>query len=141
MRAKPRHSCRSVASITAIQFVWFFLLVVPATVHGQSAGPPDTLAHASAANAHVGASLHVAVVDPDGRPIERQALVTLHNVFQETTSRQTTGDKSQTIFDDLLFERYNLNDAAERLSQAGRRRHIERLVDAGENAAVEQGLQ
>jgi tetratricopeptide (TPR) repeat protein len=138
MRAKPRYSCGSVASSTAIQFVWFFLLVVPATVHGQSAGPPNTLPDASAANAHVGASLRVAVVDPDGNPIERQALVTLHNVFQETTSRQTTGDKSQTIFDDLLFGKYNLE--ANALGYLGTRSQVE-IASAGNTIELKLTLQ
>ena len=36
----------------------------------------------------------------------------LRSVFQETTNWQDTGDKSQTVFDDLLFGKYNLEASA-----------------------------
>ena len=42
---------------------------------------------------------------------------------------------------DLLFERDHLHDSVERFGEVRRRRHVERLVDARENAAVEQRLQ
>ena len=42
------------------------------------------------------------------------------------------------FLDELLFERDHLHDSVERFGEAGRRRHVQRLVDAGENAAVEQ---
>src|SRR5580704_5190021 len=41
----------------------------------------------------------------------------------------------------LLFERNYLHDSVKRFRQAGRSRHVERLIDAGENAAVQQRLQ
>ena len=41
----------------------------------------------------------------------------------------------------LLFERDHLHDSVERFGEARRRRHVERLVDAGENAAIQQHLQ
>jgi hypothetical protein len=41
----------------------------------------------------------------------------------------------------LFFERNDLHDAAKRFRQTCSGRHIERLVDAGENSAIEQSLQ
>ena len=41
----------------------------------------------------------------------------------------------------LLFERDDLHHAAERFGQIRRRRHVQRLVDAGEYAAIQQCLQ
>ncbi len=45
------------------------------------------------------------------------------------------------FLDYLLFKGHDLDDSVERLRQAGRGGDIESLVDAGENAAVEQGFQ
>lgn len=113
MRAKPRHFFGSITSSTAIKFFCVLLLAAPANLLAQSAGPASKLPDASeAAKAPIGAALRVTVVDPDGKPLEREALVTLHSVFQETTSWQDTGEKSQTIFDDLLFGKYNLEASA-----------------------------
>ena len=41
----------------------------------------------------------------------------------------------------MLFERDHLHHAVERFGQIRRRRHVERLIDAGKYAAVEQRLQ
>ncbi len=45
------------------------------------------------------------------------------------------------FLNDLLFERDHLHDSVEGFGKVRGRGHIERLVDAGENAAVEQDLQ
>ncbi len=45
------------------------------------------------------------------------------------------------FLDDLLLERDHLHDAVEGLGKIRRGRDVERLVDAGENAAIEQSLQ
>ena len=45
------------------------------------------------------------------------------------------------FLDDLLFERDHLHDSVERFGQIRRRRHVQRLIDAGEYAAIEQSFQ
>ncbi len=45
------------------------------------------------------------------------------------------------FLDELLFVRDHLYDSIERLGKACRRLYVERLVDAGENAAIEKRLQ
>ncbi len=138
MRAKPRLS-RSVTSSTAIQLFCVLLLTVPANLLAQSGGPANRLPDASEpAKAPVGAALRVTVVDPDGKPIARQALVTLHSVFQETTNWQDTVDKSQTVFDGLLFGKYNLEASA--LGYLSTRSQIE-IASAGNTIELKMMLQ
>src|SRR5215472_266566 len=45
------------------------------------------------------------------------------------------------FLNDLLFEAHHLHDSVERLSETRRRGRVQRLIDAGENAAVKQRLQ
>ena len=45
------------------------------------------------------------------------------------------------FLNDLFFEGDYLHDSVERFGETRRGRHVERLIDAGENAAVEQSLQ
>ena len=90
------------------------------------------------AKAHIGAALRVTVVDPDGKPIAHQALVMLRSVFQETTNWQDTGDKSQTVFDDLLFGKYNLEASA--LGYLSTRSQVE-IASAGNTIELKITLQ
>ena len=139
MRAKPHHFLRSITSRTAIQFFCALLVAAPANLLAQSASPPSKLPDASeTAKAHIGAALRVTVVDPDGKPIAREALVTLHSVFQETTNWQDTGDKSQTVFDDLLFGKYSLEASA--LGYLSTRSQVE-IASAGNTIELKITLQ
>src|SRR5580692_3284413 len=45
------------------------------------------------------------------------------------------------FLNDLLFEAYHLHNSVERFGQTRRRRRVQRLIDAGENAAIEKRLQ
>jgi tetratricopeptide (TPR) repeat protein len=61
---------------------------------------------------HQGTTLRISVVDDDGKPLERQALVKLHSRLQDTTDWQTTAGASQTTFDDQLFGQYDIEASA-----------------------------
>jgi tetratricopeptide (TPR) repeat protein len=138
MRAKPRF-LGSATSSTAIKFVCVLLLAAPVTILAQSAGPTSKLPDASeTTKAHFGTALRVSILDPDGKPIGRQALVTLHSVLQDTTNWQATGDKSQTVFDDLLFGKYNLEASA--LGYLSTRSQVE-IASVGDTIELKMMLQ
>jgi tetratricopeptide (TPR) repeat protein len=61
---------------------------------------------------HQGTALRISVVDDEGKPLERQALVKLHSRLQDTTNWQTTAVNSQSVFDDLLFGQYDIEASA-----------------------------
>jgi hypothetical protein len=79
---------------------------------------------------------------PNG--VEQAGLAVVH-VAHDGDHRRTRLQAFLGLFlgdleDHLLFEGDHTDDAAEGLGQRGGRGDVERLVDAGENAAIEQGL-
>ncbi len=114
MRSTVRHfPATLIASIGTAAALIIFSLAAPAGLVAQDADAtskaPDP---AQTLRGHQGALLQISVVNADGKPIERQALIRLHSVLQDTTSWQSTADNAQTLFYDLLFGKYDIEASA-----------------------------
>jgi tetratricopeptide (TPR) repeat protein len=91
------------------------LLAASVTLIAQPSAPAGKDAKPGAAakpKNNYGAELRITVVDASGNPIERQALIKLHSVLQDTTDWQITTDKSQSLFEDVLFGKYDIEASA-----------------------------
>ncbi|MGA2902734.1 MAG: tetratricopeptide repeat protein [Candidatus Korobacteraceae bacterium] len=88
-------------------------LLISANLFAQQSGPatkssdPDQIL-----KGHQGAAIRITVVSADGKPLDRQALVKLHSVAHDTTNWQTTGDSSDTLFQDLQLGMYDIEASA-----------------------------
>jgi tetratricopeptide (TPR) repeat protein len=111
MRVGPGNPVNGLFSLLAFALLTasFLPAVSPAQASDSRAKAPDP---AETLKGHQGTTLRISVVDDEGKPLERQALIKLHSRLQDTTNWQTTAANSQTAFDDLLFGQYDIEASA-----------------------------
>jgi tetratricopeptide (TPR) repeat protein len=101
---RPRHHRfveSTLLSIVAL-LVPAFLSAQTRTQAAQSTDPGQSLV------GHQGAAVRITVLDSNGSPLSRQALIKVHSVLQDTTNWQITGADSKTVFADQLFGTYEI---------------------------------
>jgi tetratricopeptide (TPR) repeat protein len=92
-------------------------LCLPVTIFGQDSAtktpdPPQPAADVSQTGEPQNAAIRVTVLADDKKPLGRQAVVKLVNKAHENANWQTTSDKSETIFGDLSFGKYEVEVSA-----------------------------
>ena len=88
--------------------------------------PPDP---SQTLKGHEGAELRITVLTADGKPLDRQALVRLHNDAHDTTNWQTTTDISDTLFEDLPLGNYDIEVGAVGYLSSRKKVEVANVVD------------
>jgi len=105
-------------------------LLIPANMVGQDASSPAKAADAvDTTEAGQNAAIRVTVLADNGKPLDRQAVVKLVNEVHQTANWQTTGNRSETVFGDLSFGKYDIEVSAFGYITSHKQAEVVNLVD------------
>ncbi len=135
MRFRLRYALQSAAGFWLTSFLAGVCLLLPMHLVAQDSSlkaadtPQQTVGTTPSEGSEQSAAIRVTVMAEDQKPLPHQAVVRLVSKDRGTTSWQTTGDHSDTMFGDLSLGKYEVEVSAAGFVTSHQEVQVSNLVD------------